>query len=99
MRLTAEQIRSIKQVAHGVLGDDARVVLFGSRTDDNRRGGDIDLLFQTPRQLPSRVAALDALYVGLIRQLGDRKIDVLLKDAATPDAPVLRVALETGIAL
>jgi hypothetical protein len=45
------------------------------------------------------VAALDALYVGLIRQLGDRKIDVLLKDAATPDAPVLRVALETGIAL
>jgi len=31
--------------------------------------------------------------------LGDRKIDVLLKDAVTPDAPVLRVALETGIAL
>jgi hypothetical protein len=39
------------------------------------------------------------LYVSLIRKLGDRKIDVLLKDAATPDAPVLRVALETGIAL
>jgi predicted nucleotidyltransferase len=82
-----------------VLGDDAQVVLFGSRTHDGRRGGDIDLLFETAHQLPSRAAALDALYVGLIRQLGDRKIDVLLKDASTPDAPVLRVALETGVAL
>lgn len=99
MRLTAEQIRSIKQVAQGVLRDDARVILFGSRTDDKRRGGDIDLLFETARLLPSRSAALDALYVGLIRQLGDRKIDVLLKDATSPDAPVLRVALETGVAL
>jgi predicted nucleotidyltransferase len=99
MRLTAEQIRSIKQVAQGVLGDDTRVVLFGSRTDDKRRGGDIDLLFETARLLPSRSAALDALCVSLIRQLGDRKIDVLLKDGNTPDAPMLRVALETGIAL
>ncbi len=32
-----------------------------------------------------------ALYVALIRQLVDRKIDILLKDSVTPSAPVLEI--------
>lgn len=99
MRLTSEQVLAIKQTAQTVLGDNARVILFGSRTDDARRGGDIDLLFETSQRVPQRAQALDALYVGLIRRLGDRKLDILLKDAATPEAPVLRVARETGVVL
>lgn len=43
MRLTPEQIRSIKQVAAEVFGSDAHVYLFGSRVDDQARSGDIDL--------------------------------------------------------
>jgi hypothetical protein len=31
--------------------------------------------------------------------LGDRKIDVLLKDAVTAEAPVMRMARETGVVL
>jgi predicted nucleotidyltransferase len=99
MRLTSEQVLAIKQTAQAVLGDDARVILFGSRTNDAGRGGDIDLLFETRLQVPQRAQALDALYVGLIRRLGERKLDILLKDAATPEAPVLRVARETGVVL
>lgn len=99
MRLSHDQIHAIKLTAQTVLGDDARVTLFGSRTDDSRRGGDIDLLFETPRQLSDRVATQGRLYVALVRRLGDRKMDVLLKDAATAEAPVMRVARETGILL
>lgn len=99
MRLNSDQIQAIKQAAQQVLGDDARVTLFGSRTNNALRGGDIDLLFETPRQLDNRVAATGNLYVALIRRLGDRKIDVVLKDSATPDAPVMRVARETGVIL
>ncbi len=99
MRLTPEQIRAIKHSAQAVLGDDARVILFGSRVDDTRRGGDIDLLFETDRPVPRRAEALNALYVSLIRQLGDRRLDILLKDPATPEAPVLQVARETGVPL
>ncbi|MBS3911989.1 MAG: nucleotidyltransferase domain-containing protein [Hydrogenophaga sp.] len=99
MRLTREQIDSIKQTAQQVLGEDARVTLFGSRADDNRRGGDIDLLFETSQHVAHRTQTLNALYVALIRRLGDRKLDILLKDPATPDAPVLRVARETGVQL
>lgn len=99
MRLSSEQVQAIKRTAQDVLGDDARVFLFGSRTDDKRRGGDIDLLFETPHRLDNRVAVAGRLYAGLIRQLGDRKIDVLLKDAATAEAPVMRIARETGVIL
>lgn len=99
MRLTPDQVQAIKLTAHAVLGDGAQVTLFGSRTDDRRKGGDIDLLFETPRHLSNRLAAQGQLYVTLIRQLGDRKIDVLLKDADTPEAPVMRIARETGVAL
>ncbi len=99
MRLSSEQVQAIKRTAHDVLGDDARVFLFGSRIDDKRRGGDIDLLFETPHRLDNRVAAAGRLYAGLIRQFGDRKIDVLLKDAATTEAPVMRIARESGVLL
>ena len=99
MRLTPEQIHVIKHSAHTVLGADARVVLFGSRVDDERRGGDIDLLFETDHIVARRAEALNALYVALIRRLGDRKLDLLLKDPATPDAPVLQLAKSTGVLL
>jgi len=99
MRLTQEQITAIKQTAHAVLGDSARVILFGSRVDDAKKGGDIDLLFETDQQVSNRATTIGSIYVALIRQLGDRKIDILLKDSATPLAPVLDMARQTGIQL
>jgi len=99
MRLTSEQIQVIKETAYSVLGEDSRVILFGSRVDDAKKGGDIDLLFETEHILDNRVNSVGALYVALIRKLGDRKIDILLKDPSTPDATVLQVARQTGIQL
>jgi predicted nucleotidyltransferase len=99
MRLSQQQIESIKQTAQAVLGDDARVILFGSRVDDAKKGGDIDLLFETDQPVSNRATTIGAIYAALIRQLGDRKIDILLKDSATPPAPVLDIARQTGIPL
>lgn len=99
VRLTPDQIQAIKHVAKTVLGDGATVILFGSRVDDSKTGGDIDLLFETDEAIANRTATIGALYVALIRKLGDRKIDVLLKDANTLPAPVLRIARQTGVEL
>jgi len=99
MRLTPNQIKSIKQTAQTVLGDDAQVILFGSRVDDAKKGGDIDLLFETDQPVSNRATLIGQLYVSLIRKLGDRKIDILLRDPATPAAPVLEIARQTGIQL
>jgi predicted nucleotidyltransferase len=47
MRLTPAQIDIIKTTAQTVLGDGARVMLFGSRVDDHAKGGDVDLYVET----------------------------------------------------
>ncbi len=64
-----------------------------------KKRGDIDLLFETGQAVDNRATTTGALYVSLIRKLGDRKIDVILKDAATPESPVLVIARQTGIQL
>jgi predicted nucleotidyltransferase len=43
MRLSAHQADAIKRAALQAFGPDAVVRLFGSRVDDDRRGGDIDI--------------------------------------------------------
>lgn len=99
MRLTQKQIESIKHTAQTVLGQDARVILFGSRVDDKTRGGDIDLLFETDHLVDNRATTVGMIYASLIRQLGERKIDILLQDGATPSAPILEIARQTGVRL
>ena len=99
MRLTQNQIQAIKQTASAVLGEESWVILFGLRTDDAKKGGDIDLLFETNHAVGNCATTIGALYVSLIRKLGDIKIDMLLKEAATPEASVLAIARQTGIQL
>lgn len=99
MRLTETQRTAIKKSVANLIGADSRVWLFGSRADDTKRGGDIDLLVETDQVLPSRVAALCCLEGRLLKTLGDRKIDILIKDANTPEAPIHRAARERGVLL
>lgn len=47
MRLTPEQIAIIRDTTHRVAGANAFVSLYGSRLDDSRRGGDVDLLIES----------------------------------------------------
>jgi predicted nucleotidyltransferase len=99
MRLTTEQVQAIRHAAQRVLGADARVSVFGSMALDDRQGGDIDLLFETDAQLANRAKVLCQLHGALTLALGDRKIDVILKDANTPPAPVFEIAKRTGVPL
>jgi predicted nucleotidyltransferase len=96
MRLTPETREVIRRTTQEVFGDEARVFLFGSRTDDNQRGGDIDLLVELPRrQNDARKKSL-TLAARLQLRLGDQPIDVLVLDPETPLDPVHRMAAATG---
>ncbi len=101
MRLTAEQAAIIRQSARASFGPQARVWLFGSRTDDRKRGGDIDLLIQPPPPWPGDADILRRkidFLVQLERQLGERKIDVIIEQPEDT-RPIVRIAHETGIEL
>lgn len=99
MRLTTEQVQAIRHAAQRVLGNDARVSVFGSMALDDRKGGDIDLFFETDAPLANRAKVICQLHGALTLALGDRKIDVILKDANTPPAPVFEIAKRTGVLL
>lgn len=99
MRLTEQQIRLTREAVDRVIGTPAGIWLFGSRADDSLRGGDIDLLVETPRVFPNRAETICKLYGALVMALGDRKIDVLIKDGRTADEPIFDVARKTGVRL
>ena len=59
MPLTEEQQRQIQRIVQAQLGNTAVVSVFGSRIDDARRGGDLDLLIESDVPVPlMRRAAL-----------------------------------------
>jgi len=99
MRLLDHQRQTIKTVVAEIVGADSRIWLFGSRVDDSKRGGDIDLLIMTNDIVPNRADTLCKLEGRFAKYLGDRKIDILLKDARTADAPIYRAAREKGLPL
>lgn len=99
MRLTPAQVDIIKSTTYSVLGEGARVTLFGSRVNDHLKGGDIDLLVELDTPVANKTKAIGHIYAKLIRQLGDRKIDILIKDANTQPAPVFDIAKLTGVML
>jgi predicted nucleotidyltransferase len=47
MRLSCKQLLTITETAQLVAGEGVRVSLFGSRLDDTRKGGDVDLLIES----------------------------------------------------
>jgi len=47
MRLSLKQLLAIKETIRVFVGEGARVSLFGSRLDDTRSGGDVDLLIES----------------------------------------------------
>ncbi len=51
MRLTENQVALITQTVTRLVGTDASVYLFGSRLNNQAKGGDIDLLIESDTQL------------------------------------------------
>ena len=106
MRLNAEQISVIKStVARLVPAAELNGVrLYGSRVDDSKRGGDIDLMLDlampaaNPAYLRAQVSS--QLERAFERNFGaSPKIDILLQAPNLKTLPIHQVAMMNGIAL
>ena len=95
MRLQMNEIQIILRAAREIYGSRVRVHLFGSRLDDTKRGGDIDLLIRNDETKQGALGRI-RLIARLKYLLGDRKIDVI---GDHEDSVVAREALEKGVLL
>ena len=93
MRLKPEEITAINETVHALDGE-AMVYLFGSRVDDSKRGGDIDLLVMSQTLTRSDAGKIRWR---LWELMGEQKIDILI--AKDTSDPFVRIAMKEGILL
>ena len=95
MRLSKREVEAILQVAEDIYGTEVKVYLFGSRVDDSRRGGDIDLLVRTTS---AKKGILDRVRMAsrIKSLIGDQKIDII---GDYEDNQVVQEVLKNGILL
>ncbi len=101
MRLNPFERQTLKLAAQTCFDADAVVRLFGSRLDDSRRGGDIDLLIDTTLTDPGQIARAHSRFLAQIyAALGEQKIDVLIDyPHHQQQLPVYQLARARGVVL
>ncbi|MEI7841682.1 MAG: nucleotidyltransferase domain-containing protein [Gallionellaceae bacterium] len=100
MRLSTEQIQTIKQETAHFFGAQAEVWLFGSRVDDAAKGGDIDLYVRaTSSDADELVNSRFAFLARLKRRMGDRKIDLVLQRQGGDALAIYEIAKQQGVRL
>ncbi len=100
MRLSDKEIISIKAVTNSVFGENALVILFGSRTEDNKKGGDIDLLIKCSSTI-SRAELYQMklkFLVQLKKRIGDQRIDIII-DGGQANNSIFKTVAKEGILL
>jgi len=99
MRLTTEQADTIRRVTREEAGDSIVIRLFGSRLDNNARGGDIDLLLEAPGPIENPALLSSHIAARLIRALGGRHVDVVLSAPNLKLLPIHAHAIAEGVPL
>ena len=101
VRLGDAEREVLRQAARECFEPDAVVRLFGSRLDDSRKGGDIDLLIETALTDPARIAKAHLHFLSFIyRRLGEQKIDLLIDyPSRQTRAPIYDIARSQGVVL
>jgi predicted nucleotidyltransferase len=97
MRLSDFERNAIKSLAKQFYGQQAKVILFGSRVDDTKKGGDIDVFIDTP--LESSIKDKLNFLVQLENKIGEKKVDLIVKSKNSPAKDIFDIAKTTGIAL
>jgi len=96
MRLSAQQIQSIRDSVRDIAGPGARARVFGSRLQDDARGGDLDLLVELvdPVDQPASLAA--HLSSRISRSMHGRHVDIVLLAPNLRHLPIHDRALKEG---
>lgn len=94
MRLSRDEIDLLKSTLNK-LSKEAKLYLFGSRVDDNKRGGDIDLLVVSDKLTKKD---LRTLRIEFCKVFGEQKLDILLDQGDFKD-PFTKLIIKDAVLL
>ena len=98
VRLAPKHIETLVEATYRCFGETAKIWVFGSRADDSKRGGDIDLYIET--DLSEGTVAAKIKFRSLIwSTFGEQKIDILIRRRSKPLTPIQCIAKESGTPL
>jgi hypothetical protein len=99
MRLTSTEKKAIYNSAITVFGNNSKVFLFGSRVDDRKKGGDIDLYIETDLSSEDALEKKIDFLVDVKTKIGDRTIDLVVRGSDSSPKPVYDIARAEGLEL
>ncbi len=94
MRLHQNQVKILKDKLETICSN-AQLYLFGSRVDDEKRGGDIDLLVVS-KDITKR--DLRYLRIDFFKHFGEQKLDIILDDGKFKN-PFIKHILKKAVLL
>lgn len=100
MRITSEQRHAVLDEIRHRFGSGARVWLFGSRADDTRRGGDVDLYVEA-ESVPVEGEVKTEIQVGCALEeiFEGGSVDLIVRYPHQLEKPIHRIAKKTGVLL
>lgn len=99
MRLTEQQIQTIREIVRDIAGERTLVRVFGSRLDDQARGGDVDIMLEMTERVDNPALLAAQLSTALSRAMQERKVDVLLHAPNLRHLPIHDIAIKEGVLL
>lgn len=90
MRLNSLELATIRTTLAG-LDPCGHIYLYGSRTDDARRGGDIDIFLDASKAIDLKTALTVQYRLSL---QCDTKVDLLIKSPDQIEMPIHKIARE-----
>jgi uncharacterized protein len=95
MRLSSKELSIIESAIRN-RDPQASIYLFGSRVNDDAKGGDIDLLV-----ISNLIKFRDEIAIRreILDEIGWQKLDLIVRPDKNSQTPIVRIAIESGIPL
>lgn len=93
MRLRQKEKQAIIRAVHSI-DSSAKIYLFGSRLDDEKKGGDIDIIV-----ISEKISFSDKLTIRkqIFSEVEEQKVDITI--GADPNEPFLKSSLQHAVLL
>jgi predicted nucleotidyltransferase len=95
MRITEHEKKAIIDAVKNA-DPDARVWLFGSRVDDSKKGGDIDIAIFS-KKINNEIMQKIQINRSICKKIGEQKIDIITTDDGKES--IFELAMAEGIEL